>query len=72
MLLEPQSDEFLSSEDLDLRAMSWPEVVAYWNAWLLQAQSTNEWDADDYSHGVMVSPREREALIKEYAPLFDD
>lgn len=31
-------DEFLSEEDLDLRNLSWEELVAYWNLWLEQAQ----------------------------------
>ena len=45
-------DEFLSEEDLDLRNMSWKELVAYWNLWLLQAQATNDLDEAFYSHGV--------------------
>lgn len=45
-------DEFLSEEDLDLRNMSWDEVVVYWNLWLRQAQATNDLDAALYSHGV--------------------
>ena len=45
-------DEFLSEEDLDLRNLSWDEVVAYWNLWLLQAQATNDLDEAFYSHGV--------------------
>lgn len=45
-------DEFLSEEDLDLRNMSWDEVVAYWNLWLRQAQTTNDLDEAFYSHGV--------------------
>ncbi len=45
-------DEFLSEEDLDLRNMTWAELVAYWNLWLLQAQTTNELDEAYYSHGV--------------------
>jgi len=47
-------DEFLSEEDLDLRHMSDEELDAYWNAWLKQAQITNEWDAQAYSHGVFT------------------
>lgn len=61
-------DEFLSEEDPDLRSLSWEELMAYWNEWLLQAQATNQWDAEEYSHGVMVSPRERERLKRLYAP----
>ena len=45
-------DEFLSEEDLDLRNLSWEELVAYWNLWLHQAQATNDLDEADYSHGV--------------------
>ena len=33
-------DEFLSEEDLDLRNLSWDELIAYWNLWLEQAQAT--------------------------------
>lgn len=47
-------DEFLSEEDLSLRSMSWSEVVATWNFWLLQAQATNNEDEAFYSHGVFV------------------
>ena len=47
-------DEFLSEEDLDLRNLSEEELIAYWNAWLLQAQATNAADEDSYSHGVFV------------------
>jgi hypothetical protein len=63
---EPR-DEFLSEEDLDLKNLSWDELIAYWNAWLEQAQITNDEDADEYSHGVFTSPRERERLLREYA-----
>lgn len=45
-------DEFLSEEDLDLKNLSEEELYAVWNAWLLQAQSTNDQDAHLYSHGV--------------------
>lgn len=45
-------DEFLSEEDLDLRNMSWEELIAYWNLWLEQAQATNDLDEALYSHGV--------------------
>lgn len=46
------SDKFLSEEDLDLKNLSWQELIAYWNFWLEQAQATNEQDKDYYSHGV--------------------
>ncbi|MCP4663370.1 MAG: hypothetical protein GY856_48880 [bacterium] len=45
-------DEFLSEEDLDLADMTWDELIAYWNLWLLQAQATNDLDEAYYSHGV--------------------
>ena len=45
-------DEFLSEEDLDLRNLSWDELIAYWNLWLEQAQATNDLDEALYSHGV--------------------
>lgn len=47
-------DEFLSEEDLDLKNLSFEELVAYWNLWLEQAQATNAQDRDLYSHGVFV------------------
>jgi hypothetical protein len=45
-------DEFLSEEDLDLRNLSEPELIAYWNLWLEQAQASNDLDQFNYSHGV--------------------
>lgn len=48
---EPR-DEFLSEEDLDLANLSDAELVAYWNLWLAQAQTTNDLDEALYSHGV--------------------
>jgi hypothetical protein len=45
-------DEFLSEGDLDLRNLSHEELIAVWNAWLLQAQATNDVDEHLYSHGV--------------------
>ena len=48
----PVRDEFLSEEDLDLRNLSEEELLAVWQAWLEQAQSTNDLDARTYSHGV--------------------
>ena len=66
-------DEFLSEEDLDLRNLSEDELVAYWNAWLEQAQTTNAGDADAYSHGVFVrepptTPPRRVAQQRERYP----
>ncbi len=48
-------DEFLSEEDLDLRTLTPSELEAYWTAWLIQAQATNDLDADVYSHGVFAT-----------------
>jgi hypothetical protein len=50
--------EFLSEEDVDLRNLSWEELVAVWNHWLHQAQSTNGQDRDSYEHGVLIALRE--------------
>ena len=52
--MKPLGDEFLSEEDLDLRNLTDEELVAYWNHWLEQAQSTNAVDANTYSHGVFA------------------
>ncbi|MCI0651113.1 MAG: hypothetical protein L0Z55_04440 [Planctomycetes bacterium] len=51
---EDARDEFLSEEDLDLRNLTYMELLAWWDHWLEQAQSTNDLDADTYSHGVFV------------------
>ncbi len=53
-------DEFLSEEDLDLKTTTDEELYAYWNAWLEQAQSTNDADAHTYSHGVFLCEPPRE------------
>ncbi len=47
-------DQFLSEEDLDIRNMREEELYAYWDMWLLQAQSTNNQEKDQYSHGVFT------------------
>lgn len=46
------TDSFLSEEDLDLRNLSWEELLAWWELALLQAQNSNELDEHLYSHGV--------------------
>jgi len=56
---EPK-DEFLSEEDLDLESLTWDELILVWNAWLLQAQATNDEDADEYSHGVFMLMNKRD------------
>ena len=43
---------FLSEEDLDLANLSWEELLAWWNQWLRQAQTSNDLDEHLYSHGV--------------------
>lgn len=48
------ADQFLSEEDLDLKNLTWDELIAVWNAWLRQAALTDEADADLYSHGVFT------------------
>ena len=54
----PESDRFLSEEDLDLKNLSWEELLAVWDAWLKQASATDEMDAHLYSHGVFqTEPR---------------
>ncbi len=54
-------DEFLSEEDLDLKNLSREELIAYWNQWLRQTQSTNDRDRHLYSHGVFtVEPCEED------------
>lgn len=47
-------DEFLSEEDLDLRSLTPEERDRLWDAWLRQAQSTNDQDQHLYSHGVFT------------------
>lgn len=53
----PPRDQFLSSEDLDLANLSWAELLAWWDHWLLEAQAWNDLDEDEYSHGVFAMPR---------------
>jgi hypothetical protein len=48
-------DEFLSEEDLDLKALTDEELDAVWTEWLVQAQATNDQDRLEYSHGVFVA-----------------
>jgi hypothetical protein len=48
----PKTDQFLSEEDLDLKNLSWEELLAVWEAWLKQASITDDLDAHLYSHGV--------------------
>jgi len=50
-------DRFLSEEDLDLKNLSWDELLRWWRECLLQAQASNDLDADEYSHGVFALPR---------------
>jgi len=57
-------DEFLSEEDLDLRNLTEAELVAYWNQWLEQAQTTNATDADMYSHGVFTYAPPTKRLLR--------
>ena len=65
-------DEFLSEEDLDLKTMTDEELYAYWNAWLEQAQVTNDADARTYSHGVFLEepPAEDDPAAESYVHKF--
>lgn len=58
-----KSDQFLSEEDLDLKNLSWEELLVVWNDWLDQAQSTNELDKDHYSNSAFMSPDEYERYL---------
>lgn len=53
--IEPR-DQFLSEEDLDLRNLSWDELLLQWDAWLHAASATDT-DADEPEHGVFMPPR---------------
>ncbi len=66
---EPMRDEFLSEEDLDLRNLSFEELLVVWQQWLEQAQATNDLDARTYSHGVFeIEPEiERETGVERNA-----
>ncbi len=64
-------DAFLSEGDLDLRNLSWDELLAWWDTWLRQAQATNYQDAHLISHGVFTvdpavqaSPPPRERFLQ--------
>jgi hypothetical protein len=62
----PSRDEFLSEEDLDLRAMTEEELFAYWDLWLRQAQATNDLDRHAYSHGVFTSAPAADHVTPEH------
>ena len=55
--MTPLRDEFLSEEDLDLRNLTFAELLAWWDLFLHQAQASNDLDRDEYSHGVFALPR---------------
>lgn len=66
-------DEFLSEEDLDVGNLPWPERIIAWNMWLQNMQATNAEDADDYSHGVFLSDKQKRALWGEdYEAVIDN
>ncbi len=52
--MDKMRDEFLSSEDLDLKNLTKEELYAYWDFWLKEAQITNDTDRYTYSHGVFI------------------
>ncbi len=49
-------DQFLSEDDNSLREMSHVELIRAWNDWLAAAQSTNAFDAEEYSHSAFLAP----------------
>lgn len=51
----PFKDQFLSEEDLDLKNLSEDEFLSWWDLWLHQAQSSNDDDSFEYSHGVFTA-----------------
>lgn len=51
----PRRDQFLSEEDLDLKNLTWEELLVVWDGWLKQASATDEADASLYSHGVFTT-----------------
>ena len=53
---DERPDQFLSEEDLDLRNLSWEELIQQRIAWLLAASATDAED-DEYEHGVFMKPR---------------
>ena len=63
----PLHDEFLSEEDLDLRSLTDEELAVVWQAWLEQAQCTNDEDRDLYSHGVFLREPAKEASTNQGA-----
>jgi hypothetical protein len=52
------TDQFLSEEDMDLRNLSWGELLGQWDAWLHAASATDKEDAGEYAHGVFQQVRE--------------
>lgn len=57
------TDQFLSEEDLDLKNLTWEELLAVWNDWLTQAQNSNELDRDHYSHSAFMGPSEYDRYL---------
>jgi hypothetical protein len=64
MKINELKDEFLSEEDLDLRNLSWEELIQYWNQWLEQAQISNDLDEFEYSHGVFMNINKKSLLSR--------
>lgn len=62
LFVSRDSDEFLSEEDLDIENLSWEELISTWNWWLSMMQATNDADADDYSHGVFLSDKQKRQI----------
>ena len=53
-MIKTMRDEFLSEEDLDLKNLTKDELYAWWDHWLRQAQTTNDRDKYEYSHGTFM------------------
>lgn len=51
MITLETNDQFLSEDDLNLRDLSWEELLCAWDVWLRNASATDEEDAAEYSHG---------------------
>jgi len=58
MIAAEPTDQFLSEDDLNLRDLSWEELLVQWDAWLRAASATDTEDAGEYEHGVFVRLRE--------------
>ncbi len=65
MFVALKREQFLSEEDLDVGNLPWPERILAWNSWLSRMQATNDEDAEDYSHGVFRSDKQKRQIWGE-------